>query len=150
MKQHGAPLAGLLAKVLRAPGQVWTTRQAAVAAAAKFLTVASSPQAAAGATELAGWCWQLADGLATVSEESRVSQLRQEALEAIRQALMAAGSGGAEAAASGVRGRVLGHAETVLAHDPSAAVKAVAAQVKALVGAGAAGGAAGGDAMDMS
>lgn len=42
-------------------------------------------------------------------EQSRVSQLRQEALEAIRQAQMAAGSDGAEAGGDGVRGRVRGH-----------------------------------------
>jgi hypothetical protein len=143
--QQGAPLAALLERLLKLPGQQWTTRQAAVAAASKFVAVGS----AAGAAELRAWCWQLADGLATVSEESKVSQLRQEALEALRAALGAAGCGSSGGAGAGAHAaaaaRVVAHADALLAHEPSAAVKALAAVVRGmLVGAG------GGEAMDTS
>jgi hypothetical protein len=146
VRQQGAQLAALLARVLMVPGQQWTTRQAAVAAAAKFVAVASGALPA----ELPGWCWQLADGLVRVSEESKVSQLRQEALEALRQALGAAGCGAGAAAASAdkeVAARAVVHADALLAHEPNTAVKAMAAVVRGmLVGSGA----AGAEAMDTS
>jgi hypothetical protein len=148
VRQQGAPLAALLERLLKLPGQQWTTRQAAVAAASKFVAVASGA-GAVGAAELQGWCWQLAGGLATVSEESKVSQLRQEALEALRAALGAAGCGSSGGAGAGphaeAAARVVAHADALLAHEPSAAVKALAAVVRGMLG-----GAGGGEAMDTS
>ena len=103
----------------------------------KFIGVSAAAGQQQG--QLASWCWRLAGGLAVVSEEGRVSQLRQEALEAIKLALSTAGAGAPAAAAGGaeVATGVLQHVEGLLAHEPSAAIRAVAGEVKALLGAAA-------------